>query len=335
MKALIPEGNLLVLLFNGYGDAFLSLPVLRQIRRRSPHGTIYLACYEEQISTLFPDLDFQFIPGRSVNGQIRLDEDLAHVDFQQAVSFNAYYPSAADKLLFDRFSHTPRWGFCDASGQPLASLAETPRHMRDQYFEVVGWEPVYSLSDRQVFLAATLSDRCSELCEAWSDRSGDRFYALHLDSLSEKMWPVSNWLELISHIRARWQAWPLILGEEAADASKIEATFSFAHKLPSSAGIALHLAAVKKAEVFIGIDSIFAHVADSYQKPMVTLFGTTDPVVWGPVGPDSLIIQPDLERKMDRITLDKVQAAADAVFDAVFEGRSNGIEKLTSTKETK
>jgi ADP-heptose:LPS heptosyltransferase len=40
-------------------------------------------------------------------------------------------------------------------------------------------------------------------------------------------------------------------------------------------------AIIKAANAFIGVDSVFAHVATAFQRPAVVLFGATTPAVWG------------------------------------------------------
>lgn len=278
-----------------------------------------MACFSEQIDALFQPLDFKFLPVMVEGGQRLLQEDLKSLDVQQLVSFNAYFPCPVESELLQHFPTLPRWGFCDFSGRPVSSGTIKPSaHMRDQYFQVMAWDSTYSLVDRQVFLTVECQRKVEELLRAWRDVKGDRLYVLHLDSLQEKMWPLVNWIEIVAHIWSRWRAWPLILGEETLEARRLLECFSFASKLPSQLGIALHFAVVKSAMLFIGIDSVFAHVADSYEKPSIILFGPTDPTHWGPIGPRSSLIRAGGGNEMHNISPAMVKAAVEAQFSRIF-----------------
>ncbi|HEV7398231.1 MAG TPA: glycosyltransferase family 9 protein [Pyrinomonadaceae bacterium] len=319
MTPLIPKGNLLILLFNGYGDCFLALPALREIRRRFTSNKIYMACFPDQANSLFQDLDFHFVAATGSNGQIRTEADLAELDFQQIVSFNAYFPCSVECELMERYEKLPRWGFCDMFGTPVDTVVGLSNsHMRDQYFQVLGWEPQYSEMDRRVFLPAKTVDAFEDVLKEWSSTLGERVYSLHLDSLPEKMWPVAKWLELVDYIWSRWGAWPILLGEEDDQALPVVQRFSYARRLPSQAGIALHFAAVKLTSAFIGIDSIFAHVSDSYEKPSVILFGPSDPVVWGPVSQLSRLVATKENKLLNELSPVEVEQEVDALFSLVF-----------------
>lgn len=322
MKELTPNGNLLVLLFNGYGDAFLALPALREIARKFAGTRVYLVCFRDQIEPLFSDLPFEFIAGDRIEDQIILETDLRRLDFQQAVSFNAYYPSATDSALFDVYKDVSRWGFCDANGNACLSSFEYCLHMRDQYFAVLNWPRTYQLADRQVCIPESIEQRVRLLCKSLSEANGERFYALHLDSVPNKMWPTDSWAEVIFHAWSLWGAWPLIVGEQSKDASRLTELFPFAHKLNADCGISAHFAAVKQAKVFIGIDSIFAHVADSYQKSLTVLFGASDPALWGPRNPLAFTLQAESGNGMSGISSEKVIALMDSLFASFSSGQS-------------
>lgn len=285
---LSPAGNLLILLLNGYGDCFLALPVLREIQRKFRSKKVYMAAFEDQIDALFEDLDFDFIRAKgTAAGQVRLDTDLEVLDFQQIASLNAYFPCPVEREMTARYQLLPRWGFCDLSGNPI-SMAKL--HMRDQYFQILGWSPRYSEADRRVFLSDKASAAFAEILKDWKRNLGENAYAIHLDSLPEKMWSTASWVDVVDHIRLRWEAWPVLVGEESEQATALLQRFSYARKLPSTMGISSHFAAIKYTRAFIGIDSIFAHVADSYEKPSGVLFGPSDPAMWGPVNHRSRLL---------------------------------------------
>lgn len=278
-----------------------------------------MGCFNDQAISLFHDIDFHLIPATGNGNQIRLAGKLAEFDFQQLVSFNAYFPCSAESELIERYPTLPRWGFCDILGNPVNTLTTTnASHMRDQYFQILGWEPKYSEKDRQVFLPGKTLETAEELFKKWSNSDGDRVYTLHLDSLPEKMWHVERWIALVDCIWSRWRAWPVLLGEESPDMSRLLHRFPFARNLPAQDGIVLHFASVKLSRAFIGIDSIFAHVSDSYLKPSVVLFGPSNPAVWGPVSQTSRLVRAEKSDQLHHLSLSNVEKEVDAMFGAIF-----------------
>lgn len=308
------NGDILVSLYNGYGDAVLALPALRTLRRRFPASNIYIVCREEHRSTVFSGIEIDFPKIHDDGANARL-AGLSSVVPHCIVSWNAYFPCAVDAEIGKRFCHVPRWGFCDSSGAltPLArSSAEA--HMRDQYFHVLGLKPEYSLLDRQVCVSPHCEWRLEEwlrICGLNLDRSR---YALHLDSTEDKMWPVEDWVRLVAYIWSEWNLAPLIIGEDSIHSRRLLEVFRFARKLPVQLGIGVHFAAVRSAVAFVGIDSVFAHIADSFERPAMVLFGAADPRIWGPVGYRSVTVRGPTGGLLDDLEYGEAQQAATHLF---------------------
>lgn len=315
MIRLKAQGNLFIILFNGYGDAFLALPVLRQIIQRFQRHKIYFGCFESQIKTLFHDLEVDFIAGELVEKEILLGRELNNLHIEQLVSLNAYYPDKIESEIRITYPDVARWGFCDSNGIPFPRIDTSSRHMREQYFEVIGWKPSYSLAQRQVRILPQARKRFNEFLLQDAATGNPLFYTLHLDSLCEKMWDLKNWVPIIEYLWSKWNARPLILGEETPEAEQLILKFSFARKLPSSLGIDAHFAAIENTKFFVGIDSVFAHVADSFQKQMVVLFGPTDELNWGPTNPNAITVKPQHGNSMNNISPEEVIFLLSKVFN--------------------
>src|SRR2546421_8881966 len=97
IEVLTPSGNLLVSLFNGYGDGFLALPLLREIGRRFKGHDVYFATYADYVSLFYHDLDFKFLrckfPPSRGHVLTVLEDDLRDLDIQQVLSLNCYFPN--------------------------------------------------------------------------------------------------------------------------------------------------------------------------------------------------------------------------------------------------
>jgi len=291
MTAFHTDGDILISLSNGYGDALLALPALHVLRRRFPKSGIHLVCQEDQAKTIFSGMEICLIG--LVQGRINAAlANLSALSPSSFVSWNAYFPSIVDDAIRARFKDAAYWGFADASGvlTPLATSC-ADAHMRDQYFHVIGLDPQYSLIERQAHISAECRIRFEHWLHTCGLESGERWYALHLDSTEDKMWPLEQWVRLVSHVELKWRATPVIVGEDSTCSKGLLAAFPRACKLPASMGIAVHFAAVRTSPVFIGIDSVFAHIADTFEKPLMVLFGAADPRIWGPVGRQSHVVR--------------------------------------------
>lgn len=311
------DGDIVISLYNGYGDAVLALPALRAISRLWPESRIHLACREDQKNTVFSGLDVRFLNVRDDGTHIRVTE--AESIFPQCIiSWNAYFPCAVDAAISLRFGSVPRLGFCDSTGSLMRSvLPFTKAHMRDQYFYVLDAAPKYSLADRQI----DISDLWENRFEGWQRACGmhsAKSYALHLDSTEDKMWPAEHWARLVARIWSEWGALPLIIGEDSAHSQLLLERFGFARKIPAQLGIGTHFVAVRSSAAFIGIDSVFAHVADSFDTPMMALFGSADPRIWGPVGNRSITVCCPTGLQLADLGYDEVARAMDQMFELVW-----------------
>jgi len=316
----INDGCLFVMLLNGFGDAFLALPALRALVRCFP-GRVCLACHGTQINTVFRGLDATFVPAAYDRGVWSIGDEIPIGQIAAVVSFNAYYPDPVERGLSNAVRGSRRWGFCDLSGKPL--LQNASRHMRDQYFDVLGWETSYAIQEREIALSPSARTEVRNFLFTREIRHG-AFYALHLDSTAEKMWDIANWAVVIGTLKKSYGLRPVILGNETADSELLLKKFDFAVKLPSSLGIDRHFALLEQVDLFLGIDSIFAHVADSLNKVTVVLFGPSDPVIWGPVNAKSHVIQSLVDQTMSGIRLEPVLRATRGLVADLLRANSKG-----------
>lgn len=287
-----PEMVVVVTIINGYGDTLLALPVLRKLCRLC--NSIYIICYRQHADTLLNDLDAHFIVISYPDETFEIPED----KIDAHISFNAYYPCAADKLLRIRFPDTQRWGFCNQHGQPLLTDLIQRWQMRDQYFAVLGWKPDYSIQDRRIYLP----DKYKKKVENYFQL--DKSVVFHLDSLEYKMWPVENWVAVANYVIKRYGLSCILLGQDHPDIRTWLDAVPSSRQAPPN--ILLQCAILQHAYGFIGIDSFFMHVADSLQKPLVALFCEWEHNVWHPVEKHAIIVEAEIENDIRSISLVEV-----------------------------
>jgi len=307
----------LVTIVGGYGDAFLALPSIREVARRCGPRQVYLLCPEAHISAFFTSLNLNYLPILAGEHTVTA-ADLAAVPVQHVISFNVYYPCEVDQLAGEVFADASWRGFFDRRGSLMVRpSALVNKHKRDQLFDVLGVEPVYDSMDRRMTLDAERIEIVTAFCQHACPPGGRQFYTLHLDTQDIKMWPAEPWITVVEHLWHRWRAWPIIIGKPTASARAIMRALPFTRSMFAYPEIGDQACGISIGRAFLGIDSMFAHVADSLQIPSVVLFGPFEPRVWGPIGGTSLVIQmtpPESLRELSPVdvieSLDRVLSGA-------------------------
>jgi heptosyltransferase-3 len=120
----------------------------------------------------------------------------------------------------------------------------------------------------------------------------------------EKCWPAEKYLELIARLQQGGSSVRVLLGEverERWPAERIAQFESAAETVWPLSYLDL-LDQLREASAFVGNDSGPAHLAAIIGVPTITLFGTSDPDRWHPLGPHVKI----LAKSFDRLEPDEV-----------------------------
>ncbi|BFT28842.1 hypothetical protein D210916BOD24_00180 [Alteromonas sp. D210916BOD_24] len=95
----------------------------------------------------------------------------------------------------------------------------------------------------------------------------------------QKHWPMNHWKNLITLLRDNFDI-PIVVLGGPTDTSKGLEFETYGNNVISLAGnisLAQSVAVVAQCHAFIGVDTGLTHLADSYQKPTVAIFGSTRP----------------------------------------------------------
>lgn len=111
--------------------------------------------------------------------------------------------------------------------------------------------------------------------------------AMHPGSGSrQKCWPTDRYVELILWLKKEMDAQILLISGQAdtgiveALRDKVRDNFILADQLP----LPILAAIIKRSNLFVGNDSGITHLAAAVGTPTITIFGPTDPRMWGPRG---------------------------------------------------
>jgi len=335
--------KILIRATNWLGDAVLSLPALRALRRRFPEAEIVVAAKpwvaalyagESAVTRiiLYParggvrDLGRKFAFAR----QLRAERFDCAILFQNAFEAAALVRLAGipRRIGYDRDGRG--WLLSDAVAVPRP--AETPRHQRFYYLELL----------RRAGLSVEMPDGpiCLETA-ALARRAGlERFRQLGIPAPVVGISPgaayggAKRWLPE-RFAEAGWRLASALGGSVAVFGSSaerplgesvcrtIESLGGRAHNLAGATSLADFIETAAACDLFLSNDSGAMHVASALGVPTVAIFGSTDVEATAPAGPRASVIREPVEcspcllpecpidhRCMTRITAGQVVAVA-------------------------
>lgn len=122
------------------------------------------------------------------------------------------------------------------------------------------------------------------------DPAAGAYAVLHLAPMFRyKAWPITHWAELVSTLWQRGLRVVISGGPAASERALADALLAL---LPKGGGALVDVVGtlklgdlanlIKSAAVFVGPDTSVTHLAAACGVPVVTLFGPTNPEIWGP-----------------------------------------------------
>ena len=323
---------------NWIGDAIMTTPAVRTIRRNFPQAEISILVHPwvADVFTASPDLDrivlyHKKTDHKGLAGIWRLSQELKKKRFDLAILLQ----NAFEAALIAYLAAIPlRAGYSrDCRGVLLThSIPIHPAgkkihqvHYYQGLLEDLGLQP----GPDELFLAVPKQDK-------------ERAKRLLLDQARKgpliglnpgaaygpaKRWPAEKYAELAMKLMAKFQARIAVFGTQADRQAALTIKNRCPEKIIDLTGrtsLAEAIALIDACAVFVTNDSGLMHVAAALNTPLVAVFGSTNPVTTGPFSNNSTVIRKELPcspcmqthcRKndfacMENITADEVLAEA-------------------------
>jgi ADP-heptose:LPS heptosyltransferase len=286
--------KILALQFKYFGDAVLMTPALRAISEKFPHSELHVLVPEE-IAPLLQHLPWicrvWAMPrrrGRASFGQTwPVIRQLRRERFERSVDFAGNDRGAILSFIIGarrrlgwmagggffgrRFCYTERVAPENKVRHESARLAQL----------LSAWDIVPSSLAAEIRADPALASAAKKLMPAET-------IICHLaSSQPKKEWPLSHWAGL--HQLAVAAGIKLIFstgvgGREEALLEDFKRIAPAASVLPPVTDLALYLAVLQRAEMFVSGDTGPLHFAAALGVPTLALFGPSSPVQWAPVG---------------------------------------------------
>ena len=302
---------------NWVGDAVMTIPALRELRRVLPDAHITLAT-RSSTKALFDEADFiddllVYDRGpRDIPAVIRQTREWRTRSFDLAVLFqNAFeaaligfcarvperigYSTDGRKLLLTRPLAIPAWhGERHEVFYYLNIIAELEKLLRNET-EVMQREPVFDLTVSQ-----QRRTNARELLLANGAHRDRQLVAICPGSTNSraKRWPAQRFASLADRIFGEMQAEIVLIGSKDEVGVSIEVADLMQSKpimLTGRTDLSQAVAVLSLADVLVTNDTGPAHISAALNRPTLVIFGPTDPTTTRPYSEASEVIrrQPD------------------------------------------
>lgn len=279
--------HVLIVIINGTGDAFLALPVIRYIAQHlgEEHITVWgRKCF---LSTVYAELGRLFLPLSTspTSPTMNLEYEIARLQRRIPanrdivwVSLNSYATEEPEAYAIARLKPMYRWHY-DIAGVRRDPISGRHFHRADQYFRVIGETAMPSHVSRRPRIV-DVDDCFAKNIRMQAVSQSKYLVTVHSETAVCKQWPLRCWIELGARLAGIADLVLLGRGDQSLAKNK---DFKF-----HGEAWGIQIALISNADFFIGIDSCFAHVADSFSVPGVVMFSNTDVTAiemidrWGP-----------------------------------------------------
>lgn len=270
---------------NGLGDTILTLPALRALTFLFP-DRLTLICDIGLHALLFHELTLHnVIETAMTRNEPDWTREFAVADTAAAVGacdlFVSLVPwhsrSIQDLLEYLRPSHS--LGFSDAFS--ITAPVDFTKHAADLAFDIPQTLRK-DLSFDDFAYPPCLPEDAQSKAESIRAEIGSSFRILvvHADTGPNKMWDADRWVKVLDAFLAAHSDFVVLLVGRAPQPLD---TGQLGHRVIPCYGLplAILLALVARADLFVGVDSSMLHAADFFRVPSVGLFGESNPVEFG------------------------------------------------------
>jgi hypothetical protein len=278
--------HVVISLFNGMGDAFLALPLIRFVIACFGRDRVSVWANEYHGRTVYAELGDIVIASAECNRNTaaeRKHEELAALrrclppaSALSWVSLNPYVPrTVVEDYVIAALKPQSLWEFRGAHLR-FDPATGAVLHRMDQYFRVIGEHRTPTV-DRRPLIGAVARRRAAAIRDQ-VHRMSKRLVAVHAQTRAGKCWPQSHWSELGRLLRNECEL--VLLGLPGQTLPQNSDYLTAPPRWEKQVAILAH------ADAFVGIDSCFSHVADAFDTPGVVLYGdAAAAAAWRPKGP--------------------------------------------------
>jgi len=292
------------------GDMVMAQSLLIDIKRREPECQIdmlapsWTAALTDRMPEVNELIAANFNHGKlSLGERIRLGKSLRHSEYSNAILLpnslkSALVPAIAKISTRTGFVGEQRWGFLN----DIRKLDKQALPMTVQRFVALGLEKdaqvrsIDSIPTPQLVVDQAAAQQVLESNGLSSDKQ-----VLALCPGAEfgpsKQWPVNHYAAVANHYLAKgWQVWLLGSDKDQAVCQELDAiTAGKTEVLAGKTSLPQAVDLMSFASLVVANDSGLMHIGAALQKPLVAVYGSTDPGHTPPLNKNHAIARLNLE----------------------------------------
>ncbi|MCW5203990.1 lipopolysaccharide heptosyltransferase II [Desulfobulbus sp. US4] len=337
--------NILIRSTNWIGDAIMTTPAVRSIRRNFPEAKITLLAlpWVADVFRACPHIDQIFIydkqgKHRGLRGKLLLAAELRQENYDLTILLQ----NAFEAALITFLARIPVRGGYTTDGRGLLlthGVRKHPeigtKHQVHYYQEMVeGLGLQRSENSLELFLDSAAEQEVDALIKEALALQGEQANDIPIIGLNPgaaygpaKCWPVAKYAELAGHLADKTGGLIVIFGTAADQEAAAEISAAAGKRVLDLTGkttLAQALACIARCSVFVTNDSGLMHVAAALNTPLVAVFGSTDHIATGPYSEQATVVRRPVEcspcmkthcpkghfQCMEGITVEEVEQAA-------------------------
>ena len=329
--ALPAPGRIAIVMLSALGDAVHVLPVVTALKRHWPESRItwFVQPVPQRLAQGHPGVA-EFVVfhrrrgARGLRSFLELKRQLAGRRFDLVINLQVYLKAGVItglldspvKLGFDRKrARDMNWAFTTHRIPP-----HPVQHVQDQYFEFLEY---LGVDPRPVAwgLALTAEERAAQ--EAWLARQDRPVCAVVAGtSRPEKNWAPERYARLLEHVWSDYGLQPVLVGGPSAVEREIAEAVQADVRVPVTAELGDDVRRLiwllDASALVISPDTGPLHIARALDRPLVGLYGFTNPRRLGPYGrPEGVV--------------DGYARYPGEPYPASLEYRADGMQRVTVT----
>jgi heptosyltransferase-2 len=304
----INQGNILIRSTNWIGDAVMTTPALRTVRRNFPEARLTMLAlpWVADVFAACPHLDRIILYDRQgrhqgLRGKFRLAAELRAEQYDAAILFQ----NAFEAALITFLARIPiRAGYTtDGRGLLLThGVRRHPeikkKHQVHYYQEMLAGLGLQRSADTlELFLAPAAKQEAEVLLGQFARDRSRPLVGLNPGAAygPAKCWPSAKYAALAARLTTALDAQIVIFGTAADQKAAAEIAAAAGKQrvldLTGRTSLAQALACIARCQLFVTNDSGLMHVAAALRIPSVAIFGSTNPVATGPFSEQAAVVR--------------------------------------------
>jgi ADP-heptose:LPS heptosyltransferase len=274
-----------------------------------------------------PLVDNLIIIDPSLSSRARAIARLRRSDFD--IAFNMHGGTTASLIArlsgarrtFGYRGHRHTWTLTDRAPAPDAILLRDSIHSVEQQLALLHWSGLPWPTERpQLSLAVSEEAQARARKLAAESCISESFAIIAPSAATEaKRWRASGFAAVVEHLSERWNLSSIVIAGPGQEHVAREVSATARERPPVISGLSLKelMALTQRSAIFVGNDSGPAHIAAAFSRPMVVLFGSSNPQVWHPwTDSPYRIAQAENKDAIALIPESEVIASVDEVLEA-------------------